>query len=185
MLPVIEGADNVIFLSEIYSASAMQGDIAKMGDTICDTIHERGGKFIVMSVNLPYDVARFQDADAIMIAYLAISMPVDPEDKIKEMQKYGANMPAALYMMFSKEDAPTAKLPIDIPQLENDVSDVSNSTSDNVSVDNSAQSVPNTDNTPKTGDNNNSVILTAIPALCLSLFAVIYSWKRKKDTDEI
>ena len=68
---------------------------------------------------------------------------------------------------------------------ENDVSDVSNSTSDNVSVDNSAQSVPNTDNTPKTGDNNNSVILTAIPALCLSLFAVIYSWKRKKDTDEI
>ena len=68
---------------------------------------------------------------------------------------------------------------------ENDVSDVSNSTSDNVSVDTSAQSVPNTDNTPKTGDNNNSVILTAIPALCLSLFAVIYSWKRKKDTDEI
>ncbi len=198
MLPVIEGADNIIFLSEIYSASAMQGDIAKMGDTICDTIHERGGKFIVMSVNLPYDVARFQDADAIMIAYLAISMPVDPEDKIKEMQKYGANMPAALYMMFSKEDAPTAKLPIDIPQLDessaetstessakNDVSDVSNSTSDNVSFDTSAQSVPNTDNTPKTGDNNNSVILTAIPALCLSLFAVIYSWKRKKDTDEI
>ena len=118
MLPVTEGADNVIFLSEIYSASALQGDIAKMGDTICDKIHERGGKFIVMSVNLPYDAARFQDADAVMIAYLAVSMPVDPEDKVNEMQKYGPNMPVALYMMFSEDDAPTAKLPVNIPQLD-------------------------------------------------------------------
>ena len=118
MMPVTEGADNVIFLSEIYSASALKGDIAKMGDAICDSIHERGGKFIVMSVNLPYDAARFQDADAIMIAYLAVSMPVDPEDKVNEMQKYGPNMPVALYMMFSEDDAPTAKLPVNIPKLD-------------------------------------------------------------------
>ncbi len=118
MMPLTEGADNVIFLSEIYSASALRGDIAKMGDAICDSIHERGGKFIVMSVNLPYDVARFQNADAIMIAYLAVSMPVDPEDKVKEMQKYGPNMPVALYMMFSEDDAPTAKLPVNIPKLD-------------------------------------------------------------------
>ena len=118
MMPVTEGADNVIFLSEIYSASALKGDIAKMGDAICDSIHERGGKFIVMSVNLPYDAARFQDADAIMLAYLAVSMPVDPEDKVKEMQKYGPNMPATLYMMFSDDYAPTAKLPVNIPKLD-------------------------------------------------------------------
>lgn len=118
MLPTTEGADNVIFLSEIYSASALQGDIAQMADVLCEDIHNRGGKFIVMSVNLPYDVARFSDADAIMLAYLAVSMPVDPEDNVKEMQKYGANMLVALYMMFSKDDAPTAKLPINIPQLD-------------------------------------------------------------------
>lgn len=118
MLPLTEGADNVIFLSEIYSASALQDKIAKMADTICDTIHSRGGKFIVMSVSLPYDAARFQAADAIMLAYLAVSMPVEPDDKINEMQKYGANMSAALYMMFSKDNAPTAKLPVNIPQLD-------------------------------------------------------------------
>lgn len=122
MLPTTEGADNVIFLSEIYSASALQGDIAKMADALCDDIHNRGGKFIVMSVNLPYDVARFQDADAIMLAYLAVSMPADPEDKVREMQKYGANMPVALYMMFSKDNAPTAKLPVNIPQLDENYS---------------------------------------------------------------
>ena len=122
MMPKTEGADNVIFMSEIYGAYALSGDIAKMADAICDDIHSRGGKFIVMSVNLPYDAARFQDADAIMLAYLAVSMPVDPEDKTKEMQKYGANMPVALYMMFSADDAPTAKLPVNIPQLDEDYS---------------------------------------------------------------
>ena len=53
-----------------------------------------------------------------MIAYLPRSMPVDPGDKVKEMQEYGPNMPAALYMMFSKDDAPTAKLPVNIPKLD-------------------------------------------------------------------
>lgn len=118
VLPMIEGADNVVFMSEIYGASALKNDLAKAADLLADTIHEKGGKFIVMSVSLPYDVARFQKADAIMIAYLPRSMPVDPGDKVKEMQEYGPNMPAALYMMFSKDDAPTAKLPINIPKLD-------------------------------------------------------------------
>ena len=118
VLPMIEGADNVVFMSEVYGAYALKGDIAKMADTLADTIHENDGKFIVMSVSLPYDVSRFQKADAIMIAYLPRSMTVDPEDKVTEIQQYGPNMPVALYMMFSKDDAPTAKLPINIPQLD-------------------------------------------------------------------
>lgn len=122
VLPMIDGADNVVFMSEIYGAYALKNDTAKMADTLADTIHENGGKFIVMSVNLPYDAARFEKADAIMIAYLARSMPVDPGDKVKEMQQYGPNMPVALYMMFSKDDAPTAKLPINIPKLDDSYS---------------------------------------------------------------
>ena len=122
VLPMIEGADNVVFMSEVYGAYALKGDIAKMADTLADTIHENDGKFIVMSVSLPYDVARFQKADAIMIAYLPRSMTVDPEDKVTDIQQYGPNMPVALYMMFSKDDAPTAKLPINIPQLDENYS---------------------------------------------------------------
>ena len=118
VLPMIEGADNVVFMSEVYNAKGLKDDIAAMADTLADTIHEKGGKFVVMSVSLPYDAARFQKADAIMIAYLARSMPADPGDKVKEMQQYGPNMPAALYVMFSEDDVPTAKLPINIPQLD-------------------------------------------------------------------
>ena len=118
VLPMIDGTDNVVFMSEIYGASYLKNDTAKMADILADTIHANGGKFIVMSVSLPYDAARFEKADAIMIAYLARSMPVDPGDKIKEMQQYGPNMPVALYMIFSASDAPTAKLPINIPALD-------------------------------------------------------------------
>ncbi len=118
VLPMINGADNVVFMSEIYGANALKNDTAKMADTIADTIHKNGGKFIVMSVSLPYDVARFGKADAIMIAYLARSMPVDPDDKTTGITQYGPNMPVALYMMFSADDAPTAKLPINIPALD-------------------------------------------------------------------
>ena len=118
VLPKIDGADNVVFMSEIYGASYLKNDVAKAADTIADTVHAKGGKFIVMSVSLPYDAARFEKADAIMIAYLPCSMPVDPGDKVKEMNQYGPNMPVALYMMFSEEDAPTGKLPINIPALD-------------------------------------------------------------------
>ncbi len=118
VLPMIDGADNVVFMSEIYGASALKNDLLKAVDNLADLIHSKGGRFIVMSVSLPYDVARFEKADAIMIAYLARSMPEDPGDKVKEMRQYGPNMPAALYMMFSAEDAPTAKLPINIPALD-------------------------------------------------------------------
>ena len=118
VLPMINGADNVIFMSEVYSADALKGELAAAADLLADVVHARGGKFIVMSVSLPYDAARFQKADAIMLAYLPRSMPEDPLDKVKEIRQYGPNMPVAMYMMFSKEDAPTAKLPITIPKLD-------------------------------------------------------------------
>ena len=117
MLPLVKDTNNVVFMSEIYSASALKGDIAKMADAITEEVHKTGGKFILMSVNLPYDVARFQKSDAIVLAYLARSMPEDPEDKETEILQYGPNMPVALYMMFSEEDSPTAKLPVNIPIL--------------------------------------------------------------------
>ena len=118
ILPMVQDADNIVFMSEIYKTSALKNDLMKAVDNLADMIHSKGGKFIVMSVSLPYDAARFTKADAIMIAYLARSMPVDPGDKVKEMQQYGPNMPAALYMMFSEEDAPTGKLPVNIPALD-------------------------------------------------------------------
>ena len=40
--------------------------------------YEAGGKFILISENLPYDAAVYQDADAIVLAYLGVGLDVDP-----------------------------------------------------------------------------------------------------------
>lgn len=118
ILPQLKGADNVVFVSEIYGASGLTNAKAQLADAIEEKVHSDGGKFIVLSNSLPYDVARFQKADAIMIAYLDAGMSELPEYKETEIQKYGPNMPAAMYVMFSAEDAPTGKLPINIPKLD-------------------------------------------------------------------
>ena len=122
ILPQLEGADNVVFVSEIYGASGLTNEKAQLADVIEAKVHSDGGKFIVLSNSLPYDAARFQKADAIMLAYLDAGMSELPKDKETEIAKYGPNMPAAMYMMFSAEDAPTAKLPINIPQLDENYS---------------------------------------------------------------
>ena len=122
LLPLLKDAENVVFVSEIYGASGLKNAKAQLADEIETKVHSDGGKFIVLSNSLPYDAARFQKADAIMIAYLDAGMSELPEDKETEIAKYGPNMPAAMYMMFSAEDAPTAKLPINIPKLDENYS---------------------------------------------------------------
>ena len=122
ILPQIEGADNVVFVSEIYGPSGLTNAKAQLADAIEEKVHSDGGRFIVLSNSLPYDAARFQKADAIMLAYLDSGMAELPEDKETEIEKYGPNMPAAMYMMFSTEDAPTGKLPVNIPKIDENYS---------------------------------------------------------------
>ena len=118
VLPLIKGADNVIFVSEIYSADGLKNDVSYMADALTERAHANGARFIVMSASLPYDAARFQSSDAIMLAYMPCSMSSDPTGKETEIEQYGPNISAALYMMFSEDDAPSAKLPVDIPELD-------------------------------------------------------------------
>ena len=118
VLPLIKGADNVIFVSEIYSADGLKNDVSYLADALIERAHANGARFIVMSASLPYDAARFQSSDAIMLAYMPCSMSSDPTGKETEIEQYGPNISAALYMMFSEDDAPSAKLPVDIPELD-------------------------------------------------------------------
>ena len=122
VLALIDKADNVVYVSEVSGASGLKNANAQLADKIEEKVHSQGGKFIVLSNSLPYDAARYQKADAIMIAYLDAGMNVLPEDKESEIQKYGPNMPVAMYMMYSADDAPTAKLPINIPKLDDEYS---------------------------------------------------------------
>ena len=119
-IALTEGADHVVVVSELYSAAGLTGDYAKKVDAILSSVHASGGDVIIMSCNLPYDVARYPDADAIMISWSARGMSEDPRTAESAVAQYGPNMPAALYLMLSPDETPTSTLPVNIPKLDDE-----------------------------------------------------------------
>ena len=88
-------------------------------DTVISLAHAAGNDVTVVSAHLPYDVARFPSADAIIVAYNARGMSENPLDAAGSVSQYGPGVPAALYMLLSGEKM-TGKLPINIPSLDAD-----------------------------------------------------------------
>lgn len=114
----IGSADNVIALSRLRSVSGLKSDHAALIDRLIGYVHGYGGRFIVLSTQLPYDCARFQAADAVMLAYSASTMSEDPRVDHDGVTQYGPNIPAAIYLMFSADGSPAGKLPVNVYALD-------------------------------------------------------------------
>ena len=121
----IQSADAVVCLCAVGAGiDSLQDDSVTMqgvSRALADA-HSAGTKFVLLSDNLPVDAARFQDADAIVCAYLSAGFGIDPTARISGFENVGAfnaNVPAALYAIFGAADMP-GKLPISIPVLEQD-----------------------------------------------------------------
>ena len=67
---------------------------------------------------LPYDVARYEDADVILCAYGDKSIPNLPIEYTGETPTFGQNMTAAIMKLFSNE-AFQATLPVDVFAVDN------------------------------------------------------------------
>ena len=125
VLSEIEDADYVIAISELYRASALNpensnGETYKNLDRIIETVHKNDGNFVLISANLPYDTARFQSADAILLCWSDKGMSEDPRVKGGDVTQYGPNIPAAVYLALSDEEGPEGTLPVNIPKLTAD-----------------------------------------------------------------
>lgn len=84
-----------------------------------DDTHKSGGKFVFISDNLPYDVARYTEADAILLAYMGTGTDIDPtsrSDGSANVGAFNANLVAAIGAMF---DSPSVvgKLPVEVPGI--------------------------------------------------------------------
>ena len=117
----IAEADIVIVLSKIFSIGTLaDGKPLYEGvHQVIEDTHASGGKCIVLSDNLPYDSARFQDADAIVLAYMGSGLDMDPsarEDESANMIAFNANVVAALRVIFGVHEA-EGILPVNIPEL--------------------------------------------------------------------
>ena len=120
MRQAIQDADLVVGMTRTYSLDALAAGAPQyegIHRAIEDT-HAGGGSFVLLSENLPYDAARFQDADAIVLAYMGSGLMDPTEGGTAGRQLAGnANVPAALETIFGF-NPPTGRLPVNVPVIE-------------------------------------------------------------------
>lgn len=114
----IKNADVVIASVETTSTKFLkEGWQAAFIDDAIAVAHDNEKKIAVISLHLPYDLARYQKADALLAAYNAKGMNVMPVEYNGETASYGPNLPVAVYVAFGG-CLPSGKLPINIPKLD-------------------------------------------------------------------
>lgn len=118
----LKTSDYVFVISETYGDNYMNAEHtsgwqARFIDGAAKIVHENGNKLIVISCYLPYDAARYTEADAFLICYCASGMNVYPTEYNGETAAYGANLSAAVCVAFN-EAAPTGKLPVNLRKLD-------------------------------------------------------------------
>ena len=111
-------ADHVILVHRVYSLACLDpatddGFSSGTFDKIIPALHEAGKTVIVVSCQLPYDAARFPDADAVLLTYWASAMRELPaEDAV-----WSANLPAGLLACFGQLCAEGVS-PVELPTLD-------------------------------------------------------------------
>lgn len=118
----LTGADAIVAVVETAGQTGMnpaaeKGWQAAFLDDLIDRAHALGKKVCIVSARLPYDLARYQDADALLAVYGYKGMSTAPTTYDGETPTYGPNLPAAVYSVFGG-CSPTGTLPVNIPALD-------------------------------------------------------------------
>lgn len=116
---VIQDYDYIIGASELSGSTSMdpeKGWQAAFLDDLINLTHSYNKQITIASYYLPYDLARFQKADALLACYDPIGMSEMPENGSNETKTYGPNIPAAIMLSFGIQQ-PTGKLPVNIMKL--------------------------------------------------------------------
>ena len=115
----IRNADFIVGSVESYSSADLRGGWqADFIDGLINAAHTNGKKIAVVSIQLPYDLARYQKADALLAVYNSEGMNACiPTVWNGETRAYGVNLSAAVYTIFGGND-PSGTLPVDIPMLD-------------------------------------------------------------------
>ena len=114
-------ANHCILVYKTFNSNCLKpetddGFSSAVFDRIIASRHEMDKRSILISCQLPYDAARFKDADAVLLAYNAPVMKEIPPAS-GEGSAYMPNLEAALMSCFAGEDT-TGQLPVNIPDLD-------------------------------------------------------------------
>jgi len=110
-------AKNVIVISEQGSVSALANSTYATYDDVIEYVHSYDGMITFISCQQPYDVARLQAADSILIAWSCKGMYTLPDFNNGPVPTYGVSIPAGIYMAFGENTKLSGKLPVNIPVL--------------------------------------------------------------------
>ena len=102
----MENADKLVILSQ--SVSRNEELVRLIG-----RIHESGGQAVLLSLNLPYDAACYEEADAVLCAYQPYGSAHDEEGN----GPFSLNVAVALCTAFN-QSVPAGTLPVNVPKIE-------------------------------------------------------------------
>ncbi|MBO5552047.1 MAG: beta-hexosaminidase, partial [Lachnospiraceae bacterium] len=122
-LKAAEEADHVILVHKMLKASNLDpstddGYSSGVFDKIIKACHDKGKKVVLISCRLPYDAARFTDADAVILSYSTSAITEIPPEK-GEGSAYIPSLPIAIEAAFGAVEA-KGKLPVNIPEIGKD-----------------------------------------------------------------
>ena len=114
-------ADHVILVNRVYNAACLDpntgdGFSTAVFDQIIEARHAAGKAVIVVSCQLPYDAARFTEADAMLLTYGGGVMRAIPPES-GEGSAYAPNLAAGLCECFGMGET-NGKLPVSLPALD-------------------------------------------------------------------
>lgn len=111
-------ADYVILVHRVWKQANMDpaeedGFSSGTFDKVISAVHEAGKTVTLVSCQLPYDAARFPEADAILLTYWGSLMRELPA----EGASWSPNLPAGLLACFGEAET-DGTLPVNIPALD-------------------------------------------------------------------
>lgn len=116
----MKGYNYIVVISEISKQSQLSKDSwqSNVPQMVVDIANDNNQKHVVLSVAKPYDLDRYKNAKAVVLAYGAKGM--DPTEKGSDPVKtFGPNIPTSLDVIFGKV-ASSGKLPVDVPEITED-----------------------------------------------------------------
>ena len=114
-------ADPLVLVYRTYSSGCLDpasedGFSSAVFDRVIEERHTAGKKTILISAQLPYDAARFPEADAILLTYGSSIMRELPPASGPD-SGYMPNLPAAICACFGMGEA-GGQVPVKIPELD-------------------------------------------------------------------
>ena len=121
----LENVKHLIAVSAAYGIGELDpwtknGAYSLLLDKVIDAVHAQGGDVTLVSAQLPYDAARYQTADAVVIAWYAKGMSVDPRGAETAVNSYGPNLPAAIRQILNQDGCFAGHLPVNVPDMDED-----------------------------------------------------------------